>query len=161
MPTPFPLTAVPDYTYLFIGGAITAAFIALVIIAFRRDKRIVEKYGEKSPEAKRNNRVMFSFALIILIVSHLSVFLWLADLGEKREAVAETKTAWVESHGLTVQPDTVAKLRFPEEAPAEDTKYGLAQVTTDEQEVTTVSLVWEDGEFVLYGTDGQPLEVIE
>lgn len=82
---------------------------------------------------------------------------------DKRGSVAyEAREDWVQSHGVNLTKDTMSDLEFPglSEKPTEDEDYGLAQVTTANREVTTVTLAWENSQFVLYGTDGEPLERI-
>lgn len=81
-------------------------------------------------------------------------------VGGSEEKARTAQTEWVESHGVSLTDDALDDLKFPEERPDGDEDYGIAQVIRDKT-IVDVHLVWEDGEFVLYGTNGQPLEAIK
>lgn len=108
--------------------------------------------------------VFFVVVAALSTISATSLIVWdtsLRSANSARASVAyEAREAWVQSHGVNLTKDTMSDLEFPSiyEKPTEDEDYGLAQVTNSDREIITVSLVWEDGEFVLYGTDGEPLE---
>lgn len=75
----------------------------------------------------------------------------------ERDRADQARQEWVESYGVGIKKDTLDELDFPDEEPTQDTEYGIAEVT-QEKTIVSVLLVWEDGDFVLYGTDGQPLQ---
>lgn len=147
-----------DMTPVLLIGGIGFAFLFLAITFVVRLALL--KAEEGSPKYRLTGHLITTFVLFGLVLLIITACGYaLGDSAERRD-LRDAQKAWVESHGLTAQPDTVQNLRFPTEVPSSDKEYGLAQVTENKQ-VVTVHLVWEDGEFVLYGTDGEPLERLE
>ena len=147
-----------DMTPVLLIGGIALAFLLLAIAFVVRLALL--KAEEDSPEYKLNDHLIMTFVLFGLVLFLVAVFGYTVGDSAERRDLRNAQNAWVESHGLTAQPDTVQNLRFPTEVPSSDKEYGLAQLTEDKQ-VVTVHLAWENDEFVLYGTDGEPLERLE
>lgn len=147
-----------DMTPVLLIGGIAFAFLFLAIAFVVRLATM--KAEEDSPKYKLTDRLIMTFVLFGLVLLLVAVFGYTVGNSAERRDLHDAQKAWVESHGLTAQPDTVRSLRFPAEVPSSDKEYGLAQLTENKQ-VITVHLVWETDEFVLYGTDGEPLERLE
>lgn len=132
----------------------TATVVAGFLIIFRNYK------GKRGLVALATVLVSSVLCSVALLTWQLSVEAGNDELGD---AAYEAREAWVESHGVNLTKSTMSDLEFPSisEKPEADENYGLAQVTTADREVITVTLAWENNEFVLYGTDGQPLEAIK
>lgn len=133
---------------------LTAAFIAGFLIMFRNYK------GKRGLVALATVLVSSLICAGALAVWQYAVY---AENREQADAAYEARHTWVESHGVNLTKNTMSDLDFPSisEKPEGDENYGLAQATNADREVITVTLAWEDGKFVLYGTDGQPLEVLD
>lgn len=154
------LFGVTDYdtTPVLLIGGIGFAFLLLAIVFVVRLATM--KAEEGSSKYKLNEHLITTFVLFGLALLIITAGGYALGNSAERQDLRDAQKAWVESHGLTAQPDTVQNLRFPTEVPSSDKEYGLAQLTEDKQ-VVTVHLVWENAEFVLYGTDGEPLERLE
>lgn len=146
--------AVPVY---FSFVAVLIGTIFFLVVAWFCNHR-----SEKSEP--RNNAWAYGFHIslgLALIWITASGIVWQIAQSSARDELDNDRAAWVESHDVTTQNSTVADLEFPSEKPDGDTKFGIAQVIADDNSIVNVHLAWEDGEFVLYGTDGQPLERLE
>lgn len=157
------LYAEPDSAQLInlIAGGIVAFFVVTFAVAAVKANKLVRMHGREDGSAKVFDIISIVAVILALVTGFATLFiqsyLQSAALGELRD----NRTAWVESHGVTTQSSTITDLEFPKEAPDEDTKFGVAQVITDDDRIVSVHLAWEDGDFVLYGTDGQPMEVLD
>lgn len=134
----------PTLTLIIAGGIIALGVLVAAIVFLRRDDGITSVVSVLMGMAL----MMFTFGVTNIIMD-----------GSKAEA-RTAQTEWVESHGVSLTDDALDDLKFPEDRPDGDEDYGIAQVVRDKA-IVDVHLAWEDEEFVLYGTDGQPLEVLE
>lgn len=145
--------AAPDWAMWGTGGALGVTVLTSFTLLFR---------GYKS----KVSLAAYIAVMVVGLAASITFIAWnvsVAGGNSDRAGIAyEARADWVESHGVNLTKNTMSDLEFPSiyEKPTEDEDYGLAQVTTANREVTTVTLAWEDGQFVLYGTDGEPLERI-
>lgn len=146
--------------YLIVGSVLVFSFL-LFVASTTKARTLVRMYGREDGPAKVFDIV--AFAAVALFIVTLGVG-YIAHSNIQRDSIQtlrEDRIDWVESHGVTTQSSTLTDLEFPNDAPDEDTKFGVAQVIADDNSIISVHLAWEDGDFVLYGTDGQPLERLE
>lgn len=157
------LYAEPESAQLInlIAGGIVAFFVVTFLAAAFKANKLVRVHGREDGSAKVFDIISIVAVVLALATGFATLFiqsaLQRAALGE----LGDNRTAWVESHGVTTQSSTLTDLEFPNEKPDEDTKFGVAQVIADDDRIVSVHLAWEDGDFVLYGTDGQPMEVLD
>lgn len=149
--------ALPAFFNPFIYfGAIIAFFVLALFFSYR-----ALSAEDASKRATVQTTLFWCFlGLAIVWAIVVGVMKMQAEEGAKEE-LQKDRASWVESHGVHARPSTVTDLEFPGEKPDDDTKFGVAQVVTDTNNIINISLAWENGEFVLYGTDGQPLEKLE
>lgn len=156
------LYAQPDFSALFfITGTIAALLVVTVIASVWNANKLVRIYGRGNSAAKVFDTI-FLVCMALLVVTVLVAGLIQSNM--TRDAVntlKEDRISWIESHGVTTQSSTITDLEFPNEEPDEDAKFGIAQVISDDNSVVSVHLAWENDKFVLYGTDGQPLERLD
>lgn len=144
-------TSTPGWVPWAMLALFTATIVAGFLIIFRNYKR-------------KQGLVALATVLVSSLICSAALLTWQlsVEAGNNKlgDAAYQAREAWVESHGVNLTKSTMSDLEFPSisEKPENDENYGLAQVTNADREVITVTLAWEDGEFVLYGTDGQPLE---
>lgn len=140
--------------------AMWGALVTLSVMVLTSFALLFRGYKSKVSLAAYIAVMVAGFAASAILISwNVSV----AGGNSDRAGVAhEAREDWVESHGVNLTKNTMSDLEFPSlyEKPTEDENYGLAQVTTANREVITVTLAWENSQFVLYGTDGEPLERI-
>ncbi len=97
----------------------------------------------------------------IVAVALMSIFVVSPAEARAAEELAVNRSAWAENaYGLSLSEEDFEGLGFPRELPMDDTAYGVATVVSGD-EVLTVQLRWENGEFVLYGAEAQRLEPLE
>ena len=141
-----------------IAGSIS--FVAFVMLGV---SILPTMHGKNRKRAKVASIILALLAVAALVSTFLFLGYSKAARDANDEKLAETVQAreeWVESHGVNVKKDTLENLDFPDTEPKADEEFGIAQVTKDKA-VIDITLAWEDGEFVLYGTDGQPMEVLD
>lgn len=152
----------PDFSALFfVAGTIAAFLVVTAIASVWNANKLVRIYGRANSAAKVFD-IIFLVSIVLLVVTVFVAGLIQSNM--TRDAVntlKEDRTSWVESHGVTTQSSTITDLEFPDEEPDEEAKFGVAQVIADDDRIVSVHLAWEDGDFVLYGTDGQPMEVLD
>lgn len=159
------LTEYPQWSSV-IGTVSFAVFIILALTTVWLSAPFAD------PEAKataggKGARTGYGFVVLATIAALVSTVSFLGHSRSVREAneekvsqVEQLREKWVESHGVNIKKDTMESLDFPDTMPKADEEFGIAQVTKDKA-VIDITLAWEDGDFVLYGTNGQPLERME
>lgn len=156
------LPTAPDLEMLYlIAGSVLAFSVLLFVASNTKARTLVRMYGREDGPAKVFD--IIALVAVLLFFATLAVG-YIAHSNIQRDSIQtlrEDRIDWVESHGVTTQSSTIADLEFPADAPDGDTKFGVAQVIADDNSIISVHLAWEDGDFVLYGTDGQPLERLE
>lgn len=135
----------PTLTLIIAGSIIGLGVLVAIIVFLRRDDGITSVVS-----------VFAGVILMLFVYGFTQSFLVRGSEAEARAA----QTEWVESHGVSLTDDALDDLKFPEDRPDGDEEYGIAQVVRDKA-IVDVHLAWEDDKFVLYGTDGQPLEVLD
>lgn len=152
------LATAPDTKALIIGGAIAVFLIIVIIASSVKANKLVRMYGRDDGPAKAFDVVTFVAVILLAVAVFVGYVIQSETQKNTANALNETRAEWVESHGVTTQSSTVTDLEFPKKAPDKDTQFGVAQVVADDNSIISVHLAWEDDDFVLYGTDGEPLE---
>lgn len=154
--------ASPDFTMLFtIIGGIAAFSVIVAVTSSVKSNKLARMYGSGDGPAKTFNVVAIVAIVIALLAGLSTIFIQRSILRDYTQTLKEDRIEWVESHGVTTQSSTITDLEFPADAPDEDAKFGVAQVVADDNSIVSVHLAWEDGDFVLYGTDGEPMERLD
>lgn len=156
------LYTAPDLEVLYlIAGSVLVFSVLLFVASTTRARTLVRMYGREDGPAKVFDIVAF-VAVVLFFATILVAYIAHSNIQrDSIQTLREDRIDWVESHGVTTQSSTIADLEFPNTAPDEDAKSGVAPVIADDDSIVNVHLAWEDGEFVLYGTDGEPLERLE
>lgn len=126
-------------------------FVAIWVFVFMENKYTQTKDKDGSQRnMKRIGRAAIVFAVF--------AFIALGSLLTAKVATMEARHAWVGSYGLTATSEQMKELAFPDKTPTEERGFGEAFMLAQDDEKVAVRLAWRDDEFVLTGTDGQPLE---
>lgn len=156
------LYAQPDFkTLFFVAGTIVAFLVVTLIASSWNANKLARTYGNDNHTAKVFDTISLVSVILFLVVGFGTFIIQSNMTRDALHALEEDRTSWVESHGVTTQDSTLTDLEFPNETPDEDTKFGVAQVIADDNSIVSVHLAWEDDDFVLYGTDGVPLERLD
>ena len=132
------------------------AFIAIIGFSF-----LDKKDDIKSQKIGKQLAYGGGILTLVTVIIGLSVMLTISfENKNSRVEASKSQAIWVLSHGVTPDAKGFKDLNFPDVKPTEDTKFGIAQVVKDKK-IVTIHLAWENDEFVLYGTDGQPLKQIK
>lgn len=81
------------------------------------------------------------------------------DISAQFDIIRENRQAFFTDRGVYVPDSEWEDLDFPTYEPTEDARFGIAQAELDGR-IVDVRLAWEDGEMVLYRTEGFVLEVL-
>lgn len=76
------------------------------------------------------------------------------------DTIRENREAFFTDRGVYVPESQWENLEFPAYEPTEDARFGIAQAELDGK-IVDVRLAWENGEMVLYRTEGVLLEVLD
>lgn len=109
--------------------------------------------------------VGYLFSGLLLIAEALMAGYSLSERASRLEAsqlaAVSAQKAWVQSYGISLNEDELVDLEFPSQMPTENAEYGVTKLSSaanSAESVITVNLSWDNGEFVLYGSDGKDLK---
>lgn len=131
-----------------LGSAVVGGIIAYILRRFVF-KRFVKEGGAQTTTVVGLGAIAGEVLALILFVL-LVTPPWLA--------AEQNRITWAGTeYGIKLDRNQLSELKFPSSAPTEDQAFGITQVSVGKK-IVTVQLYWENNEFELLGTDGEPLK---
>lgn len=136
-------------TNILTVGALLPLILVVILLVLLSALRFKQKISRLQ---------LLSGALALVLVGGAVVVFGPVATANRTVDAVQSQKVWVEDHGVSIEYKELGALKFPEELPTEDATYGTSLVAQDDSTTVELTLAWENGEFVLYDSEGQRLQ---